>query len=239
MTPHFIKQTAATSDASEPRTDPSVATSPSSEHGALGSRSGLFLAGLVLWAALITAGTAGTIPEGYTRRRRDETTAESSTADVERDPELLNQVKRLFEQGASEFFQDGMYSAFSRALLVMLSQHGRAAFQAIAEYVFSGVGNADVVSEALRWLADFNDPATLPQRWAILERTLRDQSPRIRDGAILGFGALDDPRARQLLLETQRVEPIPELRRLIQQVIDQLNATDALASSNGSREPLA
>jgi hypothetical protein len=43
----------------------------------------------------------------------------------------------------------------------------------------------------------------------------------------LGFAALDDPRARSLLLQTQASEPIPELRRLIQQVVDQLNATHA------------
>jgi HEAT repeat protein len=160
-------------------------------------------------------------------RRRDEIAAESSTADVERDPELLKQVEEVFKQGASEFFQDGMFSHFSRSLLSLLAQNGRAAFRAIAEYVFSGSGNADVISEALRWLADFDDPATLPQRWAILQRTLQDRSPRVRDGAILGFAALDDPRARPLLLQTQELEPIPELQRLIQQVVDQLNATHA------------
>jgi hypothetical protein len=187
----------------------------------------MLLAGLVLWAALTTAGPVGTAPIGPYFRRRDEIAAESSTADVERDPELLKQVEKIFEQGASEVFQDGMYSQFSRSLIAMLEQYGRTAFQAIAEYVFSGSGNADVISEALRWLADFDDSATLPQRWAILQRTLADRSPRIRDGAILGFAALDDPRARSLLLETEKSEPIPELRRLIRQVVDQLNATYA------------
>ncbi len=240
MSSHVIKETAATSNASELRTDQTVATGHPSEEGALALRPGVFLAGLVLWAALIAAGSAGTAPiERYARRRRDETTAESSTAEIERDPELLDEIRKLFEQGASEFFQDGMYSSFSRALLLILAQHGRAAFQAIAEYVFSGAANADVVSEALRWLADFNNPATLPQRWAILQRTLQDRSPRVRDGAVLGFAALDDPRARELLLETQKKEMIPELRRLIQQVIDQLNATDAHATSHGATKPMA
>jgi hypothetical protein len=193
----------------------------------------MLLAGLVLWAALTTTSPTGTAPIESYFRRSDEIAAESSTADVERDPELVREVEKLFERGASEFFQDGMYSNFSRSLLTILTQHGRAAFRAITEYVFSGSGNADVVSEALRWLADFDDPATLPQRWAILQRTLRDRSPRIRDGAILGFASLDDPRARSLLLETQESEPIPELRRLIGQVIDQLNATDAPAPAHG------
>jgi hypothetical protein len=224
MTRHLISETSSTEEA-RPKRDVLAATS--TELGSLEARPGMVLAGLVLWAALTTAGPTGTAPMGTYLRRRDEIAAESSTADIERDPELLKQVEEVFKQGVSEFFQDGMFSHFSRSLLAVLAQHGRAAFRAIAEYVFSGSGNADVVSEALRWLADFDDPATLPQRWAILQRTLQDRSPRVRDGAILGFAALDDPRARSLLLKTQESEPIPELRRLIQQVVDQLNATNA------------
>jgi hypothetical protein len=224
MTRRLTSETSSTGE-SQPKHDPIAATN--TERGAL--EAGVLFAGLVLWAALTTAGPTGTAPMGTYFRRRDEFTVESSTADLERDPELLKQVEEVFKQGASEFFQDGMYSHFSRSLLVILAQYGRAAIRAIAEYVFSGSGNADVVSEALRWLADFDDPATLPQRWAILQRTLQDRSPRVRDGAILGFAALDDPRARSLLLQTQESEPIPELRRLIKQVVDQLNATHAAA----------
>jgi hypothetical protein len=227
MTRRFISETSSTEE-SRPKRD--VITATSTELGSLEARSGIVLAGLVLWAALTTAGTTGTAPMGTYVRRRDEIAAESSTADIERDPELLKQVEEIFKRGASEFFQDGMYSHFSRALLEVLAQHGRAAVRAVAEYVFSGSGNADVVSEALRWLADLDDPATLPQRWAILQRTLQDRSPRVRDGAILGFAALDDPGARSLLLQRQESETIPELRRLIRQVVDQLNATHAAPS---------
>jgi len=205
---------------------PTKAVASTSEGGAPGPTPGKLLACLVLWAALTTAGVAGTAPSGIYLRRRDEIAAESSTADIERDPELLNRVKEIFEQGASEFFEDGMYSHFSHSLIAILT-HGRAALKAIAEYILSGNVNADVVSEALRWLSDFDDPATLPQRWAILQRALKDHSPRVRDGAILGFAAIDDPRARSLLLEAQNSEAVPELRRLIQQVIEQLNTTHA------------
>ncbi len=231
MKDHFINETASTSGQLEPKAEATVETNTSSEGIFSGAKPGRLLASLVLWAALTTAGPVGTAPLYLDVKRREETAAESSTADVERDPELARQVQSIFDQGASEFFQDGMYSNFSRSLLTLLAQHGRAAFRAIAEYVFSGNGNADVISEALRWLADFDDPATLPQRWAILQRTLQDRSPRIRDGAILGFAALDDPRARSILLDSQKSESVPELQRLIQQVIDQLNATDAAAAA--------
>jgi hypothetical protein len=224
MTLHRISETSSTSDESQQKRD--VPTSASSE-GGLNPSPGMLLAGLVLWAALTTAGAAGTAPIAPYFRRRDEIAAESSTAEVERDPELAKQIEKVFEQGASEFFQDGMHSNFSRSLVAILMQHGRGAFRAISDYVFSGAGNADVISEALRWLADFDDPVTLPQRWAILQHTLKAHSPRVRDGAILGFAALNDPSTRSLLLETKASEPVPELRRLIQQVIDQLNAKHA------------
>lgn len=186
-------------------------------------RPGLFVAALVLSAALTTGGPPGVLSVAdLSRRRRDDVTAESSTAAVEIDPLLLNEIRELFEQGASEFFHDGVHSNFSDTLLRTLAQHGQAAFRAIADYLFSGNANPDVVSEALRWLADFNDVSTLSQRWAILRRTLKDRSPRVRDGAILGFGALDDPRARPLLLEARNLEQIGELRALIDQVIAQL-----------------
>ena len=148
--------------------------------------------------------------------------AESSTAAVDVDPLLLAEIRELFEQGASEFFHDGVHSNFSRTLLTTLVQHGQAAFRAIADYLFSGNAKPDVVSEAVRWFADFNDASTLSQRWAILQRTLKDRSPRVRDGVILGFAALDDPRARPLLLEARNLEQISELRALIDQVVAQL-----------------
>jgi hypothetical protein len=103
-----------------------------------------------------------------------------------------------------------------------MEEHGQDAFRAIAQYVFSGSAKPDVVSEALRWLADFNDPSTLSQRWAILQRTLNNPSPQVRDGAILGFAALDDPAARPLLLNARNWEQIAELRALIDQVVAQL-----------------
>jgi len=185
------------------------------------------MAAVVLSAALTSGGYVGIVPlVADTRKRRDEISAESGTAISRYDRELFVQIKELFERNTGEFFHDGMHSAFSRRLLVTLALHGRSALQAIADYLFSGETDPDVVSEALRWLADFRDPSTFAQRWAILQHTLRDPSPRVRDGAILGFAALDDPRAKPILAESRAVEHIAELQRLIDRVIQQLDATE-------------
>lgn len=238
MTVQFVEETVATNlddalEANETSTARPVTEVPVSRWSTL-------IATVVIASALAYVGTGGTVQiASHTGRKRFEV-AESGTAVVESDPELVNQVNELFEQGASEFFEDGVHSAFSRSLLLMLAEHGRMAFMAIAEYLFSANIKPDIVSEALRWLADFSDPATLVERWSILQRTLHDRSPRVRDGAILGFAALDDPRARPLLIEARHVEQIAELRRLIDQVIEQLNATaNAASAAHRPTEPMA
>ncbi|MCX6622639.1 MAG: HEAT repeat domain-containing protein [Acidobacteria bacterium] len=182
----------------------------------------MFVAGLVLTFALGASGALGVTSTALLGRRRNDVTAESSTAASEVDPQMLREVRDLFDLGASEFFCDGVYSQFSRSLLRLLAQHGKDAIRAIADYVFSGNPRPDVVSEALRWLSDLDDRETSSQRWAILQRTLRDPSPRVRDGAILGFAALNDTRALPVLLEAKNLEQIEELRALIEQVILQL-----------------
>jgi hypothetical protein len=148
--------------------------------------------------------------------------AESSTSAYEVDPELVHEVFELLEGGSYEFFQDGVESEFSRKLLRMLHRHGRDALEAIAEYLFSGKASPDVASETLRRVADVNDESTLSRRWQLLKDSLRSHSPRVRDGAILGFATLDDPRAASLLSEARNAEQVHELQVLIDQVLHQL-----------------
>jgi hypothetical protein len=181
-----------------------------------------FMAAVVLGAVLAAGPMCPPITNFYARRPR-ESSADSSTSAVFADPALLLTVKDLFEKGAQEFFHDGMESQFSLALISMLSVHGADFLSAISEYLFSGEGKPEVVSEALRWLADYGTPETLTKRWSILRHSLKSPSHVVRDGAILGFAALDDPRARNLLLEARNIEEIKELQLLIEHVAARLS----------------
>jgi hypothetical protein len=195
---------------------------------------GPLMAAVVLSAAITSATAIGFAPVVMdSRRRRDDVVAESDTSHSEYEQELFVAVMQLFEQGSSEFFYDGVRSQFSSRLLAFVAQYRSVAFQVIADYLFSAEPNPDVVSEALRWLADFRDPATFAQRWHILARMIRDRSSRVRDGAVLGLAALDDPRARPLLTEARDVEQVAELRRLIDAVIRQLDATANATAARG------
>lgn len=225
MTVELFEDSASTSPAhAPPQTDEGASTAlPTDVLAVPPTWPQSFIAGIVLSAALAAGGAQGTLSVAdLRRRRRSDVAAESSTAAVEVDTFLLKEIRELFEQGATEFFHDGVHSNFSRTLLKTLARHGQAAFRAIADYLFSGNAKPDVISEALRWIADFNDASTVAQRWAILRGALRDSSPRVRDGAILGFASLDDPSAKPLLLEARNLEQIDELRALIDQVLAQL-----------------
>jgi hypothetical protein len=174
-----------------------------------------FLAKLVLNAALAAAA-----PFNDTDQQSvlSILTASSTLATVAR-PFLVSSVRKLFEEGAGEFFQDGMESKFSRSLTELLARYGGDAVAAIAEYLGGARGAPEVISEALRRVADYDSPETLTARWALLRRGLRSKSAVVRDGAILGFASLDDPRAKAVLLEARDVEQIKALQKLIEQVI--------------------
>ncbi len=242
MTTRFLEETASTVDLVSDAEQGS-STRPEQKRAYL--QPGLLVARCLLIAAL-TAGPSAPLSvssgDPAHLRRRDflVVSTESGTAEQECDPALLEHIREIFRRSRAEFFEDGMHSAFSRALLATLAKHGREAFRAVAVYLYSGDADAEVVAEALRWLADFNDVTTLHERWAILQRCLRDQSPRVRDGAILGFAALDDPRARPVLEAAKTAEPLNELRRTIDQVIAQLNATaNAATPSHRPSSPVA
>jgi len=188
--------------------------STADQHSGTRPIQGTFLARLVLGAAMAAA--------ELDPFRSMSNVAHSSTAFREVNPKLLKRVRRLFDEGAHEFFEDGIESRFSRSLMLLLKQDGKDALSAIAEYLGSGNARANVAAETLRWLGDIGDRETLTARWQILKRSLSDKSPTVRDGAILGFANLNDPRAIQALTDAKTNEPITELRKLIDQVLEQL-----------------
>lgn len=209
-------------------------TTPKTETSATtGSSAGLTIARHLLFAVALSALSLGPQPIALPSWRRGEIviSAESSPPTV--DPALAEQMRQVFEKGASEFFEDGMDSNFAQELLLSVTEHGNAAIDAIAEYLFSSTANSDVGSEALRRLADVEDQRILASRWALLQRGLRHRSSRVRDGAIIGFASLDDRRALELLKSVATEEPVPELRRLIQKVIEQLGAAHGEAAAQG------
>ena len=226
-----VEQTTATSPSHPPaaveRITPDLQTNATASSGIALNLARQFLVAIMLSAV-------SSSPQGAARplRGRFEIVAVDSLP-AEVDPMLVGQIRQMFERGASEFFEDGMDSSFARELVLSVFEHGSATIDAIAEYLFSSTANSDVGSEALKRLADVEDRRSLASRWALLQRSLKHRSSRVRDGAILGFAALDDHRALDVLKSVETEETIPELRQLIQKVIEQLGVTHVETAAQG------
>jgi len=227
-----LEQTASTAPSQPP--DNFGLITPKAETSATSpSPDALTVARNLVFVVVLSALSVSPRPINLPSWGRREIVASAESARAEVDPVLVEEMRQMFERGASEFFEDGMDSNFARELLLSVIEHGNAAIAAIAEYVFSSTANSEVGSEALRRLADVEDRRILASRWALLERSLRHKSSRVRDGAILGFATLDDHRALELLKSVETGEPVPELRKLIQKVIEQLGVTNGETAAQG------
>jgi len=136
--------------------------------------------------------------------------------------ELTKELSRLFLAAKDETFEDGMETAFSRALQLLIEKHRDAAVDALTQLIVGGEVSPAVASEALRWLGYMEDAATHAKRRRLLERCLNDPSSRVRDGAILGLAFMDDPQAIHCLKMAIEREAIGELKEDMEQVLAQL-----------------
>lgn len=146
----------------------------------------------------------------------------NSTAPQELPEDIDQKIEALFEAAKEEDFEDGMESEFSKKLVFLLKRYGDAAMEALTYLIIYERVNAEVASEALRWLGRINHPASYHYRLWLLERSLRCSSAMVRDGATLGLASLDDHHTVTYLKQAIQQEPCKELRRDMEQVLIQL-----------------
>lgn len=139
--------------------------------------------------------------------------------------ELQIRLEQIFRDAHEEIFQDGMESDFSRALVAFLARYSVFGTDALITFLDGTDADPEAVAEALKWIAEFDNPSTLPKRLWLLERSLNSSFASIRDGAVIGLGSLDDPQAIHYVKQALGRETKPLLRRNIQLLIDQLNET--------------
>lgn len=131
-------------------------------------------------------------------------------------------VRTLFARALELRFEDGMESSFSRDLVELIRTEGSNALEAIANLIADEATNTEVAGEALRWLGYMDDAATRRDRLGLLLDSLLSPHMRVRDGALLGIAAIDDPAALPALRDALVREASPSLREDIEQVIEQL-----------------
>jgi len=149
---------------------------------------------------------------------------ENSTVYQPQPQSLCVKMAALFATAKDEYFEDGMESEFSRGLIRLIGEYGEKAVLELAFLIPHNQVNAEIASEALRWLGHMDDARSYQRRLWLLERSLFTTSARIRDGATLGLASLDDPHAVQYLQRAIAQESYPELRNDIEQVLAQLES---------------
>ncbi|MCY3947412.1 MAG: hypothetical protein OXF44_14135 [Anaerolineaceae bacterium] len=145
---------------------------------------------------------------------------------LEKIPEsLVEELRQIFFEAREEVFEDGMDSVFSRQLVDFMESHGRLAIAILSDLLLSEKVNAEVAGEALRHVGYMEDQSTWLARRGLLECCLFGSSARVRDGAILGLAAMDDPESIPCVEQAVACESIAELQEDMQAVLEQLRDT--------------
>jgi len=147
---------------------------------------------------------------------------ENSTVQQRRPERIEQKIEDLFKSAKEQVFEDGMESEFSKELISLVEKYGDVAMEVLAHLIVYEKVNAEVASEALRWLGRMDHTPSYRYRLWLLERSLRCSSARVRDGAVLGLASLDDPDAITHLKQAIQRERVEELRKDMEQVILQL-----------------
>jgi hypothetical protein len=137
----------------------------------------------------------------------------------------------LFDAAKDELFEDGIETEFSRAVAAFIAQHGTKAVDALTKLILSGKADSSISAEALLWIARIEHPRSYLERLWLLERSLVNPVPQVRDAAALGLGSLDDPRAIKYVQQAIDLEKCVELREGLEHLLAQLRATKQCHSS--------
>ncbi|NJL67864.1 MAG: hypothetical protein HC894_15950 [Microcoleus sp. SM1_3_4] len=124
-----------------------------------------------------------------------------------------------------------MESEFSKKLTSTIEEYGDEAIEIITCLIIYEKTDAEVATEALRWLGCMDHAPSYRFRLWLLERSLNCSQARIRDGAILGLSYLNDPHAISYLKLAIGLEKCTELREDMEQVLEQLESINQCHSS--------
>ena len=148
-----------------------------------------------------------------------ETKADVSVPNIE---DILIMLNNLFDGAGNETFEDGMDTAFSNSLRLIIRYYGIAAIRALEKAVSSDHADVEVVEEVLRQVGRMEDKRTRRHRLDLLELELKSPNPRIRDAASVGIEAMGDPAAIASLQKAINSERSERIRQNLEAVLAQL-----------------
>ena len=152
----------------------------------------------------------------------------SSTAPASMEPAAvierhLEEVLRLVADAYAEDEKDVVGDELTR----YFQAHGCSGVEVMHVYLMAGKANEDAAFDLLRGLGRVEHSKTHKARRWILTRALGFRSSKLREGALLGIAAMDDPLSTAPLRLAWSKETHHRLRRFMQQVLMQLEETAA------------
>ena len=135
---------------------------------------------------------------------------------------ILEEAKSLLENAPGEVFYDGMESHLGSKVRRLIRYYGDAAIRALHQAIYTPRSDLEAVEETLRVMGHMDDAQTHHRRLAVLLQELYSPNPRVRDAASIGISLLDDPAAAPSIQRAMDQEPLEQLRRNLQSVLDSL-----------------
>lgn len=114
--------------------------------------------------------------------RKQQEFLENATTQTKHQDDIDQKVEALFVTAKGQIFEDGMESEFSKELISLIRKHGSPVVVVLTDLIVNEKVNAEVASEALRWLGRVDHLSSYRHRLWLLERSLRCTSARVRDG---------------------------------------------------------
>ena len=162
---------------------------------------------------------------------------DNKTSQEKQTVDLNMKAEKLFEFAIEEEFEDGVESSFSNKLQSFIKEHGNDGLLVLPPIFINEKVNAEIISEALRWIGRLEHPDTHYFRLWLLEKCLFCNSPSIRDGAILGLAAMNDPAAISYIKKAIEKEPISALQQDMKEIVSQLEPfTDAITTEEDQKK---
>lgn len=153
---------------------------------------------------------------------------ESSTLQDYKDTIAIeNQINLLFDSSEEEFFEDGIQSQFAAHLQEIILTHGLLSMDPLSRIIFNKASNEEIVSEALSLLGRIEHHESYSTRLWLLHKSLKANSARIRDSALLALASLDDPISIPVIKAAIQKESCAELREDMENILMQLENCDA------------
>ena len=158
------------------------------------------------------------LPNKHKSRNITETETESSNYYLE------GQLEKLFSNYREEHFEVGIESQFSKDLQCFCNFDPITTLRYLTKKIFDSDIESEVLAEALRWASRQKAFFIRDQVVNFLSAGLHASSSLERDEAALGLASLEEEKSISLIKSAIKREPVPELRKDMEDLIHSLKS---------------